>query len=131
MNKFKISAIFACAAALGIFPSLARAQAEAAAAAVAAPIVEKIVGAVTPEKKPEGSTWLQAEVVVATAQAITVREEANPRMIHTFTYGAELKPDMQNLQYHGGYQSGDKVKILYFPGKTEALRIHGKPSKPL
>jgi hypothetical protein len=38
---------------------------------------------------------------------------------------------MQAILDHGGFQYGDKVGILYMPGQTVALRIAGKPSKPL
>jgi hypothetical protein len=38
---------------------------------------------------------------------------------------------MQALLDKGGYQYGDKVNILYQSGGTVALRIHGKPSKPI
>jgi hypothetical protein len=38
---------------------------------------------------------------------------------------------MQAMLDKGGFQYGDKVSILYMPGQTVALRIVGKPSKPL
>ena len=38
---------------------------------------------------------------------------------------------MQAVLDKGGFQYGDKVNILFQPGQTVALRIHGKPSKPL
>ncbi len=38
---------------------------------------------------------------------------------------------MQKIFDAGGYQYGDKVAILYKPGSTVALRIAGKPSKPI
>jgi hypothetical protein len=38
---------------------------------------------------------------------------------------------MQKILDAGGYQYGDKVEILYTPGSTVALRIQGKPSKPI
>jgi hypothetical protein len=36
---------------------------------------------------------------------------------------------MQKIADRGGYQYGDKVSILHDPGKTVALKVHGKPSK--
>ena len=60
-----------------------------------------------------------------------VQEQANPKMIHTFTYGPELKDAMQGLENNGGFRYGDKVRILYQqaePGQFVALRIKGKPS---
>ena len=38
---------------------------------------------------------------------------------------------MQKLMDQGGYQYGDKVRILYQQGQTVALRVRGKPSKAL
>lgn len=76
-------------------------------------------------------SWLKAEVIHADANSIIVREQANGMMVHTFTYTAELKPQMQKLMDQGGYQYGDKVQILYQNGQTVALRVRGKPSKPL
>ena len=133
MKNYKIFAgLIAAAAALAISASPAHAQAvEAAEAAeVAAPIISKVITTVTPKKNPQGN-WLKAEVVRADSNTIIVREQNNERMIHTFTYGPEIKDKMQALADKGGYQYGDKVNILVSPENTLALRIHGKPSKPL
>jgi hypothetical protein len=74
--------------------------------------------------------WLKAEVIHADANAIIVQEQANERMLHTFTYAPAIKDRMQKVFDAGGYQSGDKVKILYVQGQTVALKIRGKFSKP-
>ena len=50
-------------------------------------------------------------------------------MIHTFTYTPALQAQMAKLVQQGGYQYGDKVKILHQPGQTVALRLAGAPSK--
>jgi hypothetical protein len=63
--------------------------------------------------------------------AIQVQSLADQREIHTFLYSDHIRGQMQNLFNHGGYQYGDKVKILYQPGSEIALNIKGKPSKPL
>lgn len=136
MKNYRILApAFALAAALAISASPARAQAEAAAAAageaIAAPIVTKIIKAVSPKGAPKGSNWLKAEVVHADANSIIVREQANGMAIHTFNFAPELRDKMQAMLDKGGFQYGDKVSILYMPGQTVALRIVGKPSKPL
>ena len=78
-----------------------------------------------------GGEWLKAEVIHADAQAIIVREEANGMMIHTFTFSPDLKDKMQAIVDKGGYQYGDRVKILHQAGQSVALKISGKPSKPL
>jgi hypothetical protein len=91
-----------------------------------APIVVKQT---TP--KPTKPVWLKAEVVHADRNSIIVREQADGVAIHTFTYSDLLKPKMEKFADQNGFQSGDKVKILYQPGQTVALKLRGKPSKPL
>jgi hypothetical protein len=80
--------------------------------------------------KPRGN-WMKAEVIHADSNSMVVREEANGMIIHTFTYTPELQARMQKIGDNGGYQYGDKVKVLYQPGQTVALKVHGKPSKSL
>ena len=75
--------------------------------------------------------WLKAEIIHADANSMIVREQVNGMMIHTFTYTPTLQLEMQKLMDQGGYQYGDKVQILYQPGQTVALKLRGKPSKPL
>jgi hypothetical protein len=130
MMKYRIFAILiATAATLAISASPAHAQAPAAVAA-AAPIISEIISSVSAKPKPQGN-WLKAEVVHADSNTIIVREQANGMMIHTFNFAPELKDKMQAILDHGGFQYGDKVSILFQPGQTVALKIHGKPSKPL
>ena len=75
--------------------------------------------------------WLKAEVVHADSNSIIVREQQNGMAIHTFNFSPEMRDQMQAILDQGGFQYGDKISILYMPGQTVALRIHGKPSKPL
>ena len=63
--------------------------------------------------------------------AIQVRSLVNEREIHTFSYSDRIRDQMQKMLDQGGYQYGDKVVIWYQPGTEMALRIKGKPSKPL
>jgi hypothetical protein len=133
MKNFKIlGCLLALAASLTYFACPTHAQvAEAAAASVAAPIVTKIFNAVLPQGTPKNSSWLKAEVVHADSQSIIVREKKNEMAIHTFNFSPEMKDKMQAILDRGGFQYGDKVSILFMPGQTVALRIHGKPSKAL
>jgi hypothetical protein len=75
--------------------------------------------------------WLKAEVIHADQLSLLVREEDNGLNIHTFTYSDKAREKMQAVLDAGGYQYGDKIKIRYMPGKTEALDIQGDPSKPI
>ena len=73
--------------------------------------------------------WLKAEVIHADSNSMVVREQANGMMIHTFTYAPAVQGQMRKVMDQGGYQHGDKVKILCQQGQTVALRISGRPSK--
>jgi len=81
------------------------------------------------QQKPAKAEWMKCEVVHADRHSIVVREEDNNLAIHTFTYGPAIQSHMESVADQGGFQSGDKVKILYKAGDTIALKIHGKPSK--
>jgi hypothetical protein len=75
--------------------------------------------------------WLKAEVIHADQLSLLVREEDNGMNIHAFTYSDKAREKMQAVLDAGGYQYGDKIRIRYMPGKTEALDIQGDPSKPI
>jgi|SRR5208282_2733699 hypothetical protein len=118
MKSYRIFAAAALAAAMAVAAAPARAQ-----VTTSDPIVVK-------QNRPK-PVWLKAEVVHADAHSIIVREQVNSLAVHTFTYSPKIQSSMQQLTDQGGYQYGDKVKILYQPGDTVALKIAGKPSKPL
>jgi len=63
--------------------------------------------------------------------SIQVQAIANEREIHTFAYSDQIRDKMQKLFDAGGYQYGDKVEIWYQPGGDVALKIKGRPSKPI
>jgi hypothetical protein len=130
MKSYRITiALGAFAGALALSPTSAQAQAEAAA--IAAPIIVHTVGTLKPKQKPMGSEWLKVEVIHADAQSLIVREQTDGMMIHTFTFSPGLKDKMQAIIDKGGYQYGDKIKVLHQRGETVALKVSGKPSKPL
>lgn len=85
----------------------------------------------TSSKKSSSSSnaWMKAEVLHSDGNSIVVAEQGNQRVIHTFTYASKVQTQMRKITDKGGYQYGDKIKILYTPGSTVALKIHGKPSK--
>jgi hypothetical protein len=117
MKSYRIAVEIAAAVALAILLGAAPAVAQLT---TSAPVVVK-------QTKPK-SIWLKAEVVHADAQTIIVREQGNQLALHTFTYAENLQAPMRHISEAGGYQNGDKVKILYKQGETVALRIKGKPS---
>lgn len=118
MNSFRLLRALTLAAAIATVAAAAGAQ-----VTTSAPIVVKQT---TPK-----AVWLKAEVIHADAHSIMVREQGNSLAIHTFTYSPMIQDAMQRLSDKGGYQYGDKVKVYYQPGQTVALKISGKPSKPL
>ena len=130
MKNYKIIAV-SCMLAGGLAISAGPARAQVGEAVVAAPIVTKVISTIAPKGTPKGMSWLKAEVIFASANSIVVREQANGMAIHSFSFAPELKDKMQAVLDKGGYQYGDKVNILYQTGQTVAVRIHGKPSKPL
>jgi hypothetical protein len=80
------------------------------------------------QTKPEKT---QFEVLYMMRTGIQVRSLINGLEIHTFTYSDQIRDAMLKLLDQGGYQYGDKVEIQYQPGTEVALKIKGKPSKPL
>ncbi len=91
---------------------------------ISAPIVVKSSTA------PVKPGWLKVEVIHADSNSMVVREQANSMMVHTFTYSPALQAAIQKIvDAGGGYQYGDKIKILCQHGQSVALRIDGRPSK--
>ncbi len=80
--------------------------------------------------KPKRVTF-EGEVMHANPVAITVRSKENERLIRTFGYSPKVREEMQKIIDRGGYQYGDKVQIQHEEGSDVALRIKGKPSKPI
>jgi hypothetical protein len=114
----------------GLCSAPVRAQAPAVVAPVvintAAPIV---VGAV--KQKNTGLGKLEGYVRMANTQQITVWAKGNEAAIQTFTLSQEMSAKMQTIVDRGGYQYGDKVTIYYDPSTLKAVKINGKPSKPI
>ena len=99
---------------------------------ISAPIVVRNSGSTASSSQTVvKGNWLKAEVIHADSNSMVVREQGNGMMIHTFTYTPQLQAEMQRIVDQGGYQYGDRVKILYRQGQTVALRVRGRPSKAL
>ena len=71
------------------------------------------------------------EVLSMMPAGIQVRSLENNLEIHTFAYSDQIREAMQKLRDQGGFQYGDQVEIEYQPGTEVALKIKGRPSKPL
>ena len=73
----------------------------------------------------------RGEVLHANSAQITVAKRDDARFIRTFSYSPEAREKMLKIIDQGGYQYGDKVEIRHVAGTDVALKIKGKPSKPL
>jgi hypothetical protein len=114
-----------------LLPSPARAQVPVPVIApiVADTAVPIIVNAVKP--KPSGLAKFEGTVMHANIAQITVRAKGNDLGVRTFTLSQAATAKMQQIVDKGGYQYGDKVTVLYDPATLQAVKIKGKPSRPL
>jgi hypothetical protein len=117
--------------AAGLLPSPAHAQVPVPVIApiVADTAVPIIVNAVKP--KPSGLAKFEGTVMHANIAQITVRAKGNDLGVRTFTLSQAATAKMQQIVDKGGYQYGDKVTVLYDPASLQAVKIKGKPSRPL
>jgi hypothetical protein len=93
-----------------------------------APIVVKTL---TPKPKLTGVQKFEGYVVHANIAQVTVRAKGNDLGIQTFPLNQTVSAKMQKIVDNGGYQYGDKVTVYYDPTSRVAVRIKGKPSRPL
>jgi hypothetical protein len=119
-NK-RFSLFLAAAGALSAAAVPARAQ------VTTGPVI-KLKPVHTQQTKPAKTRF---EVLYMMTTGIQVRSLVNGMEIHTFAYSDQIRDRMLKLIDQGGYQYGDKVVIQYQPGTEVALKIKGKPSKPL
>jgi multidrug efflux pump subunit AcrA (membrane-fusion protein) len=94
----------------------------------AAPIV---IQALTPKPKPTGVLKFEGTIVNANIAQVTVRAKGNDMGILTFALNQEVSAKMQKIVDNGGYQYGDKVTVYYDAASHTAVKIKGKPSRPL
>jgi len=90
-----------------------------------------IVNAIKPKPKATGQVKFEGYVQHANIAQITVRAKGNDLSIQTFPLSEAASAKMQQIIDKGGYQWGDKVTIYYDPATVKAIKIKGKPSKPV
>ena len=93
-----------------------------------APIVVK---AVTPKPKPTTTQKFQGYFVHANVAQVTVRAKGDDLGIQTFPLSQPVAAKMQQIIDKGGYQYGDKITVYYDPQSRTAVKLKGKPSRPL
>ena len=94
---------------------------------VAPIVVEKL----TPKPKPTGLQKFEGTIVHANIAQVTVRARGSDLTIQTFPLDQTVSAKMQKIVDNGGYQFGDKVTVYYDPTSRTAVKIKGKPSRPL
>ena len=90
-----------------------------------------LVNAVKPKPKANGLVKFEGFVTNANIAQITARAKNSELTIQTFPLSQEVSAKMQKIVDKGGYQYGDKVTIYYNPTTMQAMKIKGKPSKPM
>jgi hypothetical protein len=93
----------------------------------AAPIVVNVVK----PKTTNGLAKFEGTVLNATIAQITVRAKGNDLSIKSFPLSEGVSAKMQRIVDKGGYQFGDKVTVFYDPNTSKAIKIKGKPSRPI
>lgn len=94
----------------------------------AAPIIVK---AVTPKPNPNKPQKFQGYIVHANLAQVTVRAMGNDMGVQTFPLSEKVSAQMQKIIDKGGYQYGDKITLYYDPQSHAAVKLKGKPSRPL
>jgi hypothetical protein len=94
----------------------------------AAPIV---ISAIKPKPLPAGIVKFEGFVMNANTAQITLRAKDNGLALQTFALSPNASAKMQVTIDKGGYQYGDKVTVLYNTANLVAVKVKGKPSRPL
>jgi hypothetical protein len=124
------SASLAACGLAGWCGSTARAQGpEVVAPIVLDTAVPIVIKAVTP--KPSGLSKFEGLVMNANIAQITVRARGDDMTIQTFSLSEAASAKMQQIVDKGGYQYGDKVTVLYDPSSLKAIKVKGRPSRPI
>ena len=115
----------------GFFSCPAAAQAPVIVPIVVETAAPIVVAVVKPKPKPTGLDKFEGFVMHANNAQITVRAKGNDMAIRTFPLSQAASSRMQQIIDKGGYQYGDKVTVFYTPATSEAIKVKGKPSKPI
>ncbi len=97
----------------------------------AVPIIVNTVDALKPKPKATGVGKFEGYVMHANIAQITVRAKGNDMSLQTFPLSQKASSRMQSIVDKGGYQYGDKVTVYYEESSLKAVKVKGKPSKPI
>jgi hypothetical protein len=90
-----------------------------------------IVNVLKPKPKATGLGKFEGYVVNSSIAQITVRAKDNERALQTFSLSQQMSEKMVAVLEKGGYQFGDKVTVYYDQTNLKALKVKGKPSRPI
>jgi hypothetical protein len=132
MKTSPISSLCLAAASLAAFcccPS----QAQDPVTVLAPAVVDTAAAIAVKSKKPKvsGQAKFEGFVMHANNAQITVRAKGNDLAIRTFPLSPAASAKMQQIIDKGGYQYGDKVTVLYDAATEQAVKVKGRPSKPI
>jgi hypothetical protein len=124
--------IAAALVAAGVFSTPVRAQLpEIIKPVVIDTAVPIIVNTIKPKSKTDGLGKFEGYVMHANTAQITVRARGNDMSMQSFALSEQASAEMQTIVDKGGYQYGDKVTVYYDQTSLKALKVKGKPSRPL
>ena len=115
----------------GLSCSTASAQDPATVIPVIDTAVPIVMNTIKPKPLPAGIAKFDGTVMNATSVQITVKAKGDDMSIRTFALTPAASAKMQQTIDKGGYQYGDKVRVLYDQGSLQAVKIKGKASKSL
>jgi hypothetical protein len=95
------------------------------------PIIVSTVDALKPKPKATGLGKYEGYVMHANIAQITVRARGNDMSLQTFPLSQQASSRKQSIVDKGGYQYGDRVTVYYDQTSLKALKVKGKPSKPI
>jgi hypothetical protein len=98
---------------------------------IASEVAPIVVKTITPKPKVAGVQKFRGYIVHANIAQVTVRDRVNETALQTFPLSQPVSAKMQKIIDKGGYQYGDKITVYYDPQTHTALKIKGKPSRPL
>ena len=112
----------------GVAPSRAAAQDPILTPIIvseAAPIIVNVIKPKPGVQKFEG-LFLHANIA-----QVTVKARGDDPTVQTFVLSQAAADKMQKIIDSGGYQYGDKITVYYDTQSLQALKVKGKPSRPL
>jgi hypothetical protein len=116
----------------GVFSAPVRAQLpEVLKPVVIDTAVPIIVNTIKPQSKTAGLGKFDGYVMHANTVQITVRARGNDMSMQSFALSERASAEMQTIVDRGGYQYGDKVTVYYDQTSLKAVKVKGKPSRPL